>query len=34
MRAIGGTDKHFNSKLSISNYFDLVAFFNKTTANE
>ena len=34
MRLIGGTDKPVNSKLSISSCFDLVAFFNKTTASK
>ena len=34
MRAIGGTDKPSVSKLSISECFDLVAFFNKATASK
>lgn len=34
MRSIGGTDKPANSKLSIFSCFDLVAFFNKTTATK
>ncbi|MGF1925686.1 MAG: erythromycin esterase family protein [Bacteroidia bacterium] len=34
MRSIGGTEKPANSKLSISSCFDLVAFFNKTTATK
>jgi erythromycin esterase len=32
MRSIGGTDKPANSKLSMASCFDLVAFFNRTTA--
>lgn len=34
MRSIGGTDKPVNSKLSISSCFDLLTFFNKTTASK
>lgn len=34
MRSIGGTEKPSESKLSIADCFDLVAFFNKTTASK
>lgn len=32
MRTIGGTEKPSDSKLSLSGCFDLIAFFDKTTA--
>lgn len=34
MRSIGGTEKPSESKLTIADCFDLVAFFNRTTASK